>query len=185
MKSSLLSHFAATIIVTGIMLTIYAAVQQTYRTGANDPQLQLARDISESVHQGKSIEELLPKRTIDIAKSLSVFVAIYDSKGDTISSTGLLDGRIPQLPPGIFDFTKANGEDAVTWQPRQDVRQALVIESVASSTVGYIAVGRSLHEVELREANLIWMVFIAWMLCFATILLHLLIQIYIVRKAAK
>lgn len=40
--SYLLTHFAAAVIITGIMLTVYATVQQAHRMGVNDPQLQLA-----------------------------------------------------------------------------------------------------------------------------------------------
>lgn len=185
MKASVLTHFAVIIIITGIMMTIYATVQQAHRSAANDPQIQIARDISDCLGSQKSIEPLLPKDTINIAKSLGVFVTLYDTKGDPVTSTGLLDGHMPELPPGVLDVAKANGEDAVTWQPRAGVRQAIVVESVASSTVGYVAVGRSLHEVEVREANLVWIVFIAWILCLATILVHLVIQIFTTRRSSK
>ncbi len=182
MKTALLTHFAAAIIVSGIMMTIYATVQQAHRTAANDPQIQIARDISEFLNEDKSIEPLLPKDTIDIAKSLGVFVTQYNEKGDPVSSTGLLDGKFPQIPPGVMDFAKNNNEDAITWQPRPGVRIATVVENVLSPQVAYVAVGRSLTEVEIRESNLVWMVFIAWCLCMGVILIHWLIGFFITRK---
>jgi hypothetical protein len=42
---SIVTHLAAAIIITVVMLLIYACVQQSYRSSANDPQLQIARDL--------------------------------------------------------------------------------------------------------------------------------------------
>ncbi len=56
--SSVTTYFAAVIIITAIMGLIYVSVQQTYRTGANDPQLQIARDISNHLGNNHSIQNL-------------------------------------------------------------------------------------------------------------------------------
>ena len=50
------NYLAATAVVTIFAGFIYAAVQQTYRNTANDPQLQIARDMSEQLTDGKSID---------------------------------------------------------------------------------------------------------------------------------
>ena len=94
MRSSLITHFVFVIVVTAIMLSIYATVQQSHRTTANDPQIQVARDIKNDIEMQKPYEPLLPKDTIDISKSLAVFVTIYNKQGDPVSSTGFLDGRL-------------------------------------------------------------------------------------------
>src|SRR5690242_2912968 len=107
---SFLTHFAAAIIITGIMVTIYASVQQAHRSAANDPQLQLARDIDKKIQKARPFYQLLPDDTIDISQSLSTFVTLYDWKGEPMQSTGLLDGKLPKLPPGVFDFTRSNKE---------------------------------------------------------------------------
>src|SRR4051812_5178758 len=105
---SFLTHLAAAIIITGIMLTIYATVQQAHRSAANDPQLQLARDIDNRMQKARPFHQLLPDDTIDISASLGTFVTLYDWKGEPMQSTGLLDGKLPQLPSGVFDFTRNN-----------------------------------------------------------------------------
>src|SRR4051812_9460183 len=176
---SLLTHFAAAIIVTGIFLTIYATVQQAHRSGANDPQLQLARDIETKMSSNKPFDQLLPNDSIDISQSLANFVTIYNSSGTPVQSTGMLDNKLPQLPAGVFDFTKSNKEDVFTWQPRAGVRVATVLESTPN---GFVAVGRSLQEVEAREANLVNIVIIAWVICMGLILLHLIIQAWLTKK---
>jgi len=182
-RSSLLTHLAAAIIVTGILMAMYATVQQVHRSAANDPQLQLARDISTKLNTN-NIAHLLPDDTIDLAQSLGTFVAFYNSNGEPIGSTGMLDGKLPQIPKGVFEFAKTYNENSITWQPRADVRMAMVVEAVPSSSqVGYVAVGRSLQEVELREGNLVKMIFMVWVACMAVLVMHYLIQMYLQRKA--
>ena len=78
--SSILTHIAAAVIITGIILLIYAAVQQVYRSSANDPQLQIARDLSASISSGKPITNQLLYDTIDLSQSLAVFIEVFDKK---------------------------------------------------------------------------------------------------------
>src|SRR3954451_10827523 len=177
--STFLTHFAAAIIVTGIFLAIYATVQEAHRSGANDPQLQLARDIDAKLSSNKPFDQLLPNDSIDISQSLANFVTIYNSSGTPVQSTGMLDNKLPQLPAGVFDFTRNNKEDVFTWQPREGVRVATVLEATPN---GFVAVGRSLQEVEAREANLVNIVIIAWVVCMGVILLHLIMQAWLTKK---
>ncbi len=168
MKQSLFfSHAAAAVIVTGIMLCMYATVQQTYRSSANDPQLEMARNISNSLN--KSIDYLIVD-FINLTQSLSVFTELFDKNGKTLKSNGFINVHLPQLPQGIFQFVKKNNEDVVTWQPESNVRLAMVIEKVNSPIVGFVAVGRSLKEVETRESNLVKMVAIVWIACMVVLL---------------
>jgi hypothetical protein len=184
-RLSILTHMAAAVIVTGILLAMYATVQQVHRSTANDPQLQLARDISARVNSN-NIDHLLPDDTIDISSSLGTFVIFYDSNGKPIGSTGLLDGKLPQIPKGVFEHAKANGENDITWQPREGVRMAMVVESVTSSSlVSYVAVGRSLQEVETRENNLVTMILMVWVACMAVILMHYLIQLWFAKREQR
>jgi hypothetical protein len=91
----------------------------------------------------------------------------------------MLDGKLPQIPHGVFENAKTNMEDGVTWQPRAGVRMALVVESVSSSqNIGYVAVGRSLQEVEVRESNLVKMILMVWVACIGVILMHFVIQLW-------
>src|SRR5580765_3016300 len=127
-KLSFLHYPFLIAIITVIFGVIYATVQQSYRTGANDPQIQIALDINAKLHQGKSVESFLTD-TIDIAKSLLTFVVLCDNNGKPIRSSGYLDGKMIQLPSGVFDFTKSHGEHQVTWQPLDGVRIAMVLVS--------------------------------------------------------
>lgn len=164
-------------IITIIFGVIYVTVQQSYRSGANDPQIQMARDINLKLREGKTIESFFTD-SFNIAQSLSPFTVLYDANGKPLRSSGYLNGKMPELPAGVFGFAKTNGQHDVTWQPQTGVRIAVVIVSSNSSSVGFVAAGRSLQEVEIREHNLITMIFIGWILCIALILFHVVLQFY-------
>jgi hypothetical protein len=55
---------------------------------------------------------------VEISKSLSVLKHLqYEWRA--IQSTGFLDGQLPRIPKGVFDFTAKHKEDVLTWQPRR------------------------------------------------------------------
>jgi hypothetical protein len=85
------------------------------------------------------------------------------------------------LPRGVFDFAKNTGENVFTWQPESGVRVAVVLKSVQSPDYSFVAVGRSLLEVEKRERDLLTMTIISWLLCVGVIMLHWLIDYMITR----
>ena len=176
-KNSFLDYLPVMAGITIIFGVVYATVQQSYRTAANDPQIQIARDINARIHQGRQVESSFAD-TIDIGKSLSTFVTLYQPDQKPIRSSGYLDGKMPELPAGVLDFAKAQGENEVTWQPRNGLRMAMVIISSNSPPVGFVAAGRSLQEVEVREQNLVTMVFLGWIICIGLVLFHAVVQFY-------
>ena len=181
-KSNILAHLAAAIIVTILAAFIYASVQQVHRSAANDPQLQVSRDISDRLNNKRGpIDKWFNTDTIDISRSLAVFTTLYNYNDEPVVSTGLLNGKKPSLPRGVFDFAKRSGENVFTWQPESGVRVAVVLKSVQSPDYSFVAVGRSLFEVEKREKDLLTMTIISWLLCVGIIMLHWLID-YIITK---
>ena len=175
---SFLNYLLLIAVITIIMGVIYATVQQSYRTGANDPQIQIAEDVGAKIQQGKSVENIFQTDTIDISNSLSPFVVLYDASGRPLHSTGYLNSKMAQLPAGVFNVAKSDGQDRVTWQPQDGVRMAMVLIHINSSPVQFVAVGRSLTEVEIRESNLIKMIFVGWILCLVIVLLSIGIGYY-------
>ena len=160
--SFFLPYLAVMAISTLLVGLIYLSVQQNYRMDANDPQLQIAHDLQDRLRQGKAIDRLIPD-SIDLSLSLSPFVVLYDHNQRPLKSSGVLNGHFPQLPVGVFDFVQSAGQENVTWQPNARVRMAMVVLRSEDPAIGYIAVGRSLREVEIREANLGRMALICWL----------------------
>ena len=163
--SSMFSSLSIAAVVTVVMGVLYMNVQQSYRTGADDPQIQMARDITAAINQGRSISPYFKDDTIDLTQSLAPFCVLYDSDGKPVQSSAQLNGQIPQLPAGVLDFVKVHDEDRITWQPQRGVRLATIIKRASSSPARFVAVGRSLKEVEVRESNLVTTVAGGWFVC--------------------
>ena len=180
-----LSNASAAIIVTVIFLFIYASVQQSYRTTANDPQIQLASEIKQRLENSESIQDFFPKDTVDLSKSPSVFAMLLDNQNHVTHSSGFLHNENPMLPKGVLDFVKTNGEDRVTWQPQPNVRMATVIMKINTDNISYVAVGRSLKEVEVRESNLVFMTFVGWIICIAIIAINAAIYFFMKSKKTE
>jgi hypothetical protein len=174
-QTNFIAHFAASMVVTVLCGLIYVTVQQSHRASANDPQLQIALDLKNAVETNQPTAKWMSGDSIEISKSLSVFKTFYNTNGEALQSTGFVDGQLPRMPKGVFDFTTKCGEDVLTWQPRDGVRMAMVVEAVNSPQIAFVAVGRSLKEIEKRESTLVTMVVVAWLVCMGVILLHFLV----------
>ena len=168
---------AALTLLCGI---IYATVQQTYRSNANDPQIQMAQDAVYALNNGRSPESLVRSTPVEISRGLTPYLIIYDEKGNTLASDGVLDGKIPGMPNGVLEYSKDHGSDIVTWQPRSGVRSALVIQPFSGSINGFVVAGRSLRVVEDRESNLVTMIGLGWALSLAGLLILVtLLQLFL------
>jgi hypothetical protein len=154
-------YLVAAITVTFIHLLIYGAVQQTYRSGADDPQIQEAEDLNERSSRGVSIETYF-RDTVELSRSLGIFTQAYSQAGTLMRSSGFLHGRWRAIPSGVLDFVRAHGQERFSWQPEPGVRMAMVVLRASSAEPGFFAVGRSLREVEKRERHLTEMVFLSW-----------------------
>lgn len=174
------SHLAAAIIISGIILFIYASVQNVHRSMANDPQLQIARDMRSARLSGRPPGQALPYDTIDAATSSALFYTIYDAGGKLVETNALLDGKIPQLPKTVLAIAREKQEDIITWQPREGVRLAMVLENIPG--YGIAAVGRSLRETEERTSDLVAMMLITWASCMAVLLLHFILSVWVNKK---
>jgi hypothetical protein len=137
------------------------AVQQNYRTSANDPQIQYVQDIITGLNAGQQLS-LQPDGT-DISSSLSPFIALYDAKGTALSANVTYNGQLPQIPTSEFSHVDKHGTTSFTWKPGSNDRFAVIVGKAAGSDQ-YIAVGRSLSEVRMREHDLLGYAAIAWTL---------------------
>jgi hypothetical protein len=93
-----ITHFAAFMIITVLCGLTYVTVQQTHRTSANDPQLQMALDLKNAIETNRPTVKWMTVDSIEISKSLSVFKTFYKPNGEPLQSTGFLDGQTAQDP---------------------------------------------------------------------------------------
>ena len=146
-------------------LLAYLCAQQVYRQTANDPQIQIAEDVSAALAKGTQPSAVIPQGpAVDVAHSLSTFIIVYNASNTPLGSNVVLDGNTPTIPTGISTYLKTHNQDRVTWQPRNGVRIAAVAMLYGGATPGYVVVGRSLRESEARTDNLGKLVFIAFVL---------------------
>jgi len=167
-----------TIVITGLSGLVYWAVQQDIRISSYDPQIQISEDIAAKLSQGADVSKLVPADTVEISKSLSPFVAVFDSNGKLVKSNARLNGKDIVVPKGVFDYTNINSQDRVSWQPTTGVRSAIIVTKFTNSKgVGYVVSGKSLREAEKRIDNLGFQVGLAWLVTMITTFVSCLIFI--------
>ena len=159
-KSLLARYILLAIIITGICTLVYTANQQSLRQSANDPQIQIAEDAAVSLSSGMSAD--FGTDRFDLSTSLAEYIVVFDKTGSPISSNAQLNNALPMLPSGVFAYTDKHGEDRFTWKPQNNVRDAVVVVKVPNPTGGYVAVGRSLREIERREQQQLVIAVVAW-----------------------
>ena len=152
------------IATSGIFLFSYWAVQQSYRLGANDPQIQMAEDGVAALNAGAPPASLVDRNQplIDTATSLAPWIAVFDSSGMPLESSARLGEEPLHLPAGVFDITTwksayaaygvplpiAPKETRFSWQPSPDMREAVVLMQAENGY--FVAAGRNMREVENR-----------------------------------
>jgi len=171
--------------VTMLAGLAYAAVQQSLRQTADDPQIQMAEDAATALAGGQAPQSLVSSQQVDIAKSLAPWLAIDNESGQPVISSGSLDGHAPALPGGVFAYTRQHGEDRLTWQPRPGVRVAVIIVHYGGARPGFALAGRSLREVENREDNIENMVALLWAASLVLTLLTVALAEYFLGNKAE
>ncbi len=157
--------------VTALALFVYAAVQQVHRSGANDPQSQLAEDVARALAHGARPADVVSGPVVDIAASLAPWTMVVDAHDHLLAGSAMLDGRTPALPAGVLDVARRHGGNGVTWQPRPGVRSATVEVAVPGGNGWVVIAGRSLREVEIRERRLELLTLLAWSAAMVTTLI--------------
>lgn len=158
-------------ISTVLALALYAIPQQVLRNGANDPQIEMATNLAARLDSFGVMGGLQQGAlgnggsVVDMARSLSPFLIVYNDQGQPLGSTAQLDGQTPVPPKGVFDYVRTHGEERVSWQPiygSHAVRIAAVVERVNGQQPGFVLAGRSLREVEMREKQVSQMAGLTW-----------------------
>ncbi len=164
------------VVVTAFCGLAYVTVQQALRQGANDPQIQMAEDAAAALDGGAGVDAVVPKQQVEFSRSLAAFLIVYDADGKPLASSGLLNGQMPDYPMGALQAAKQTGENRVTWQPEANMRIASVAVPFKN---GYVVAGRSLREVESREAQTQLIAFAAWALTLIAVLVVVVLGEYL------
>lgn len=150
----------AAIAVTVACALTYGAVQQVYRSAADDPQVQIASDGAAALNAGAQPNQIAGDARIDLATSLSTWIVVFDSSNNPVASNCQLGGNIPIPPIDALDAARSNGVNRVTWEPAAGQRFAVV--AAASSGGSVVVAGRSLRSADERIGRLGTLVLAAW-----------------------
>src|SRR5438445_588354 len=66
---------------------VYVTVQQNFRQGANDPQIQMAEDAAAQLQGGAQAQAVVGAGKVDISRSLAPFLIVYDATGQQLASS--------------------------------------------------------------------------------------------------
>ncbi|MFP3464906.1 hypothetical protein [Leifsonia sp. SIMBA_070] len=136
---------AAYALFAGSLAVVYAVVQHNGRNAVEDAPRQL---LSSTVDPSSEPHE-------ELARFQGVFWVRYDAGDRPIAGNGYLHGTIATVPSGVLATAREAGEDAVTWQPENGLRFAIVAEDVGHGDV--MMAGASLDRTEGRaDATLLY-----------------------------
>lgn len=150
------------VVITLLCGLFFVGLRQILRQSANDPQIQIVEDVSNALADGVPPQAIANPNSTNIGKSLATFIIIYDSSKSAVLSSATLDGKTPELPKTVLEEVDKEGQKVFTWEPKEDVRTAAVIQKYQDKPSGYVLVARSIREVEKRELMLEQIVGIAW-----------------------
>ncbi len=134
---------AAYALFAGGLATLYIVEQQTGRNAVEDAPRAL-------LSTGAATAASPQPRRVDLASGLGTFWVRYDAHDAPAAGNGYLDGALAQVPRGVLDTAKATGEDAVSWEPQQGLRFAIVAKPDGS---GVLVAGQSLQRTEERATR--------------------------------
>jgi hypothetical protein len=168
------------VIVTCLSGLIYLTIQQNIRISANDPQIQIAEDISSQLAEGQNPQDFIPSTKTELSKSLATYIMLFDQNGKLTGSSVTLNGNNPVVPQGVFTSAKksATNETRFTWQPQRGVRSAVVLDYYKGPIPGFVLIGRSIKEIEIRETQQEYIIFAGW----AVTMLASLLAVFVLNK---
>jgi hypothetical protein len=138
---------------------LYAVVQQDLRSGANDPQIDMAESAAARLDAEADPQALIANTKVDLAHSLAPYLIIVDDAGKPVAAGATLHGATLVPPSGVFEHVRAGTQSRITWQPEPGVRSAIVVSRYAH---GFVVAGRSLRVVEEREDAELLLIAVAW-----------------------
>jgi hypothetical protein len=161
---------SAFLLITFMHLLVYACVQQVYRTRANEAPTQLADKLAYALSKGVTPAGLAFQQDPELFSSTLLSVFMYDSSGKELASNTKIANRTATVPPGVLAAARRNTNYSVSWAPMSGMRKALVMRHLRDRNIT-IAVAGPLNYSEDQSQQLMQMVLLSWVACFAVLAL--------------
>jgi len=160
--------------------TAFVIGQQILRTGADDPQVEMAEDAAARLQAGAAPSVVIPSAQTEIAASLAPWLIVYGPDRKLLAGSALLDGKPAEYPTSVFANAPPGGSaDQVTWQPRSGIRAATVVVGFRG---GWVVAGRSLRMVEQREDHVGQLAIAGWLAALAATAVAVLVAELVARR---
>lgn len=174
----------------GLLLTLLGGLcmqvtQQLLRRGADQPQQQMVNLAASRLADGESPDKVIPPAYVELGRDLQPFLIYYNDRGEPLHGTGYLDQKLPAPPPGVFEYLRSHPTDAITWQPRHNLRIATVLERVNGPQAGFVLAGRDMVLVEKQESLLYHLSVVSWIIVLALLALGASLLSQNTRKRAQ
>ena len=170
---------AVAVIVTAMFASLYLAIQQSERQGADDSPARLASQVAAqladtgSATGGGNSADGSASDVVDIALSDEPFFVIYNSANHPVSGTGRANGALPTVPAGVLDVARHSGSNHVTWQTA-DGRRFATVERRAGNDV--VVGAQSLTPTEMRIDQLGLLILVTWLCVLVVVVIAFLIE---------
>jgi hypothetical protein len=145
--------------------------QQLLRKGADQPQQQMVDLAASRLAGGETLDQVIPPAYVELGRDLQPFLIYYNDRGEPLHGTGYLDQKLPSPPPGVFEYLRSHPTDAITWQPRNNLRIATVLQRVNGPQAGFLLAGRDMVLVEKQESLLYHLSVVSWIIVLALLAL--------------
>jgi hypothetical protein len=151
------------IFVAAMVIFTYVIAQNILRSEADDPQIQMAEEVSFLLNHNAPMGPLVPEIGVELSESLKTFIQIYDEKGSLLDGNATMNGISPKIPKDVLSYAKEHEENRLTWRLESGVRIAAVISHYGGQNPGYAVAGRSLRETENRIGGIGKLCFFFWL----------------------
>lgn len=153
-------------LITLFTLMVYGTAQHLLRTGANMLPATSARYMTQQLARGLPTTAFFPALNQDMPSGGAQFFLIADKEGKPLIATYTIGGKPPSIPKGAYDYAAKHGENRLTWQPKPDIREAIIIRpyKTKDNSGGFVVSGTSLLEPETSLALLTKKLLLGWLL---------------------
>ncbi len=151
-----------TVVTTALYLFATLAMIDGARSVAYDSPREIARNIDLALDEGTDFKLFNSTRPVQIGKSLTPYVLLFDMNGTPMGGSGSVSGNFPVPPRSVFDAALERGEYDFVWEPTPSAKEAVVARYHSGKNAAFVLSGRSLTLVDARIRDIAFRSTIFW-----------------------
>lgn len=161
MNSKVLKFFLPmAICITYSALMIFFVGQKLIRENANNPQLQISREMAGALTGDIDVAQKFFSVQVNYKKSSLPFFMNFSETGKLLASNGIYGEKVELPPQDIMEYAKSRSDYRFTWKLPGGTKVAAVTNRYEGKEPGFVLVARNLTENEQANKELTKLVFI-------------------------